>query len=456
MITQRLIACLLIGWIALASGHAAFAEEPRTALVIGNAAYSFAPLDNPANDASDVAAALRADDFEVILKTDADQGAMTEAISSFGKRLKSRGGVGLFYYAGHGMQVSGENYMLPVSKDAPNETNLKASSVSIGEAVQVMTAANNALNIVILDACRNNPLSRGETRGLSKLDSSASLFVSFSTSPGALALDGESRNSPYSKHLVQSISVPNISIEEAFKRTLKGVYQETSGQQTPWISSSYFGEFVFKSTRAIKTAAPLPIVPPIRPVASPTTLAGIYRAEGINPNGNHYRGMVALMPAGDEFRFKWWIANEAFTGAGRLAGRMLVVNWGQKTPVVYTFSTGDKLDGEWADGRATETLDLFARAAAGQLPAPHGRYRVTGRNPDGTDYTGSVSITNNSGAFSLEWQVGSTYQGTGTLDGNILTVNWGSATPVIYALAADGTLTGLWSNGRGEETLTPE
>jgi hypothetical protein len=328
--------------------------------------------------------------------------------------------------------------------------------VSAGDVVDTMATARTALNIVILDACRDNPLTRGETHGLSRIDSNASLFVSYSTSPGMLALDGDGRNSPYTKNLVGAIAQPDLSIEETFKRTLKGVYQATHGQQTPWISSSFFGDFVFRPTHP--AAAISERTNELAALAGrPPNLTGIYRVQGTNPNGSHYRGMLTLTPFGRDFLFKWWIGRQTFTGAGQFAGRMLVVNWGQTSPVVYTINRNGSLDGEWADGTASEKLELVARAAERTVKPPAGPYRVSGRNPNGDPYSGTVSIVNRSGQYVLDWKVGSSnYRGSGTLASNVLTVDWGDSTPVIYALNADGTLSGLWQAGDGEETLTPD
>ena len=440
-------------------GQAQETAEPRTALVIGNSAYPFATLANPANDATDIGQVLRGAGFDVTLKTDTDEQSMQEAVRSFGATLKSKGGVGLFYFAGHGMQVGGENYMVPIMAEATDDA-LKAHAVAATGIVDAMASARNGLNIVILDACRDNPLSQGGTRGLSRIDSNASLFVSYSTSPGSVALDGDGRNSPYTKNLIAAIGERDLSIEETFKRTLKGVYQETRGQQTPWISSSFFGDFVFRATHPAMLS---------RTAASPQefqlaslsgalpNLTGVYRVEGANPNGTRYHGMLTLTPFGKDFLFKWWIGKQTFTGSGQFAGRMLVVNWGQSSPVVYTINRNDTLTGEWADGTATERLALVARAADGPVRPPAGRYRVRGRNPDGDNYSGTVTIANQSGQYVLDWKVASSsYRGSGTLASNVLTVDWGDSSPVVYALNADGTLTGLWQSGAGEETLTPD
>ncbi len=439
-------------------------EEQRTALVIGNADYAFSPLSNPVNDAVSVAKALDKAGFKVILQTDASRDAMLEAIRSFGDQLKVRGGVGLLYYAGHGVQISGENYLLPVDGDVSGVDAVKRDAVTVSEAVDEMTAAHEGLNIIILDACRNNPLS-GSTKGLSRIDSSARLFVSYSTSPGAVALDGEDGNSPYTKHLASAIETPALSLEETFKRTLKGVFQETRGRQIPWISSSFFGDFTFvpgqadaSGSQATKAAAVSSIGKALKNSvarAGPARrISGIYRVEGTNPNGSLYTGMMAITPENGHVRFTWWIGRDVFTGVGEFAGRMLVVNWGDKHPVVYTFNDETTLDGEWADGSATEKLTLYSRAAQSRKDLREGTYAVAGKNPNGTTYEGTVSLSRQGGKFTLIWKVGSSgYRGVGELEGNVLTVDWGDETPVVYALMEDGSLEGLWSGGRGSERL---
>ena len=164
-----LAAALVAGGLAgsLTAAHAQ--SDARTALIIGNGGYSYSKLDNPVNDARDMADALRGAGFEVILKTDADQSGMKDAIHSFGSSLKTKGGVGLLFYAGHGVQLNGENYILPLGERPSSEVALKNGAVTAAEAVDAMTAARNGLNIVILDACRDNPLQAGTTRGLSRI-----------------------------------------------------------------------------------------------------------------------------------------------------------------------------------------------------------------------------------------------------------------------------------------------
>ncbi|MCZ4322612.1 caspase family protein [Pseudomonas anguilliseptica] len=425
--------------------------------MIGNNAYAFAPLLNPTNDAADVARTLREAGFSVTTLIDADRQTMLDGVAQFSARLKSSGGVGLLFFAGHGVQVAGENYLLPIGDGIADASELTEKAVSASAMVNSMAMSGNELNIIILDACRDNPLTE-VTSGLSRIESSASLFVSYSTSPGAVALDGEGRNSPYAKHLTLALATPNLNLEETFKKTLKGVYQETSGQQTPWLSSSFFGDFVFRGGNANEaTSALKPHSNNSQAVdeASPRTLSGLYKVTGTNPNGSRYTGMLVLEQRGAFYDFTWWIGRDVFRGKGELAGRMLVVNWNDVLPVVYSFAPDGVLDGEWADGTATEQLNLYA-AASGAVPK-QGLYRVEGRNSDGSRYTGQMALEGDGSEYRLNWTIGDTrYAGSGRFDNGLMIVDWGGATPLAYVLAADGRLVGLWDGGMAAETATPQ
>jgi hypothetical protein len=363
------------------------APSPRAALVIGIADYSFGALRKPVNDAEAMAKALGEAGFDVTVATDADQASMEKAIHTFGAKLKAKGGVGLFYFSGHGAQISGENYLIPVSLTSAEE--IKSGSVSATEIVDAMAGAHNGLNIVILDACRTNPMDPSGAHGLSRIDSNASLFVSYATSPGSVALDGAGHNSPYTKYLSEWIATPNLSIEDAFKRTLKGVYVDTHGEQTPWISSTFFGDFVFRpeSSEAEEEDEQ---AGEAEEQATVPTLTGVYHANGTNPSGSKNTGMVALAEDDEDFKLTWWIGKDMFQGSGHFAGKMLVINWGDKTPVIYSFGDEGALDGEWADGSARETLTPVGTAAAADddVPPPDGEYRVAGRNAEGEAYKG--------------------------------------------------------------------
>jgi uncharacterized caspase-like protein len=446
----RLIALLSTLAVAQAQGPA-----PRMALVIGNAEYEWAPLRNPVHDAEAMAKSLIEAGFKVMLKTDADQAGMEKAIRAFGKELKETGSIDFFYFSGHGAQINGENYLLPVGDSIERVEDIKTGAVTATQIVDAMAKAHTSLNIVILDACSTNPLDPKGARGLSRIDSNASLFVSYATSPGAIALDGQGSNSPYTKYLAQSISLPNLAIENTFRRTLKGVYQETRGEQTPWISSTFFGDFVFRPTAAVEEVSTAQSEEAAE--AEPIVLTGVYRVSGTNADGSNYRGMLALWQKDDNFDFTWWIGNDVFHETGHFAGRMLVVNWGDKHPVIYDIEDDGTLDGEWADGSATDGFEPVALAATEEADSPEGEYTVDGRNPVGQKYSGTVTIAKDGDGYSLSWEVGdSSYTGEGKLQGNLLIVDWAGSSPIVYAIEDDGRLTGLWDAGKGEETLTPQ
>jgi cyclophilin family peptidyl-prolyl cis-trans isomerase len=222
-------------------------SQTRTALVIGNSEYKFSPLKNPANDASDMASALRDSGFDVILKINASQLSMEKAIKSFGKKLRS-GGIGLFYFAGHGLQVEGRNYLLPVDTDIESESDVKYDAVDAGRVLGKMEDADNDLNIVILDACRNNPFARSfrsADKGLAKMDAPTGSFIAYATAPGSVAADGDGRNGLYTHYLLQYMKEPNLSVERVFKKVRLAVVNDTAQKQTPWESSSLLGDFYF-------------------------------------------------------------------------------------------------------------------------------------------------------------------------------------------------------------------
>ena len=242
----HLICCCIFLVLSL-PGIVTAAQEMRTALVIGNSAYSSGPLKNPANDAADMAAMLKNLGFSVTLNENCSLQEMDEAIEAFGNRLK-RGGVGLFYYAGHGVQVNGTNYLLPIGAKINKETDVKYQAVDANKILDEMATANNGLNIVILDACRDNPFTRGfrnAARGLAIVSSAPSgTFISYSTSPGNIARDGAGRNSPYTAALLQYMQAPGLTISDVFVNVRTKVKKETG--QVPWELSSLEGMFYFK------------------------------------------------------------------------------------------------------------------------------------------------------------------------------------------------------------------
>ena len=201
---------LILLTVTILASNALQAEETRIALVIGNSDYASGPLPNPANDAKLIGEALTGLGFDVIARRNADQVTMKRAIQEFGSRLEKAGpgAVGLFYYAGHGVQLSGRNYLIPTTARIDREGDVEIEAVSADWVIEQMRYARNRLNIVILDACRNNPFTRSMRsvdHGLATMDAPAGILIAYSTAPGAVAADGAGRNSPYTEALTQAM-----------------------------------------------------------------------------------------------------------------------------------------------------------------------------------------------------------------------------------------------------------
>ncbi len=220
------------------------------ALVIGNGAYaSVARLPNAASDAKLMGRTLTDLGFKVTELIDADQAAMKTAIADFGRALRASGPdtVGLFYYAGHGVQAAGVNYLLPVNSTIRDEADLDLVGVEGRWVVRQMESARNQTNIVILDACRDNPFAAaGATgQGLARMDAPTGTFIAYSTAPGTIAMDGRGGNSPFTTALAAAMIRPGQPMEPMFRQVRVAVLKETGGRQTPWDSSSLVREFVF-------------------------------------------------------------------------------------------------------------------------------------------------------------------------------------------------------------------
>ncbi len=260
---EMLRACLgcagLLGMPALAAAAPALR---RSALVIGNGAYKSAPLKNPVGDAQAVAASLRDLGYEVTLRQNTTLFDLIEALRDFSVR-SARSDVRLLFYAGHGIQAKGRNYLLPIDTEPQGEDEISAKSADVGEFIDRLSANKQGLNIVVLDACRVNPFAggvivgpdgrrlkfRGVTpTGLARLEAPVGTLVAFSTAPNGVALDGPvGAHSIYAKHLLQHIQTPGLPVEQLFKRVRIGVAEETQRVQVPWESSSLTSDFCFKS-----------------------------------------------------------------------------------------------------------------------------------------------------------------------------------------------------------------
>jgi len=253
--------CLSLGGSAFAPAQAAPAGEERIALVIGNGAYREAALKNPVNDARDVAALLKTQGFNVTLKLNVGVKEMDEAVRQFGQALR-RGGVGLFYFAGHGLQVGGSNYLVPVDAKIQSESDVRFECVDAGRVLGKMEDAGNGLNLVILDACRNNPFARSfrsASLGLAKMDAPTGSLIAYATAPGSVAADGNGRNGLYTQYLLRNIGTPGLSVEELFKRVRMGVAGESAKKQVPWEASSLIGQFSFAGGTQVASLAPAPV-----------------------------------------------------------------------------------------------------------------------------------------------------------------------------------------------------
>jgi hypothetical protein len=226
-----------------------FSSEKRVALVIGNSNYKYNPLKNPGNDAEDIAKELKNFGFEVILKKNINRREMAGAIKEFGKKIRN-GGVGLFYFAGHGVQIKGENYLIPLNEHIETEEDVEFEAIQAGRILAEMERAGNKMNIIILDACRNNPFessSRNSLRGLARMDAPTGSLLVYSTSPGKTALDGENaRNGVFTESLLTELKTnPSVNINDLLINVRTRVISKTDSAQTPWESSSLTGKFYF-------------------------------------------------------------------------------------------------------------------------------------------------------------------------------------------------------------------
>lgn len=262
-----LLGLFLASMVASALPTSAAAEEGaehRVALIIGNGSYrNAAPLANPPHDAELIAETLSQMGFSLVgggPLIDADRPAMEQAIREFGRQLQG-GAVGLFYYSGHGIQVGGANYLIPVTADVARDVDVKYELVDVGLVLDEMGHAGNRLNIVILDACRNNPFGkrgmRSVSSGLSQVVAPAGTVIGYATQPDNVAADGSGRNSPYTTALATALRKPGLDLFGMFNEVGLQVKQATSGQQQPWVAASPVeGQFYFSGPPEALAALP--------------------------------------------------------------------------------------------------------------------------------------------------------------------------------------------------------
>ncbi|MFM9839723.1 MAG: caspase family protein [Cyclobacteriaceae bacterium] len=232
-----------------------YKSEKRYALVIGNSKYkAVAPLKNATNDANDIAAELEKSNFEVIKVLDGDYIKMREAFTKFHQKLTNGPKdqtIGLFYYAGHGLQNEGENYLVPIEADVKYDDDIPRMCLPMQRVVLAnMERSSTRMNIVIMDACRNNPFPSSARDigggGLAEIKRAKGSFIAYATSPGATASDGEGRNGLYTQELLKAMKKPGRTIEQVFKEVRQNVLKLSEDKQNTWDSSNIIGEFYFK------------------------------------------------------------------------------------------------------------------------------------------------------------------------------------------------------------------
>ena len=277
-VRQLLLFLAVISILSPIAAAPAVADK-RVALVVGNSAYkNVAPLGNPGSDARLIADALRSLGFTLVgssAQLDLDKAQFDNAVQSFSNQIQGAD-VGLFYYAGHGVQVRGSNYLVPVTANPTRESDVDFQLVDTALVLRQMEGAGTKLNIVILDACRNNPFGgrglRAAEGGLAQMRAPEGTLISYATQPGSVANDGIDGNSPYTKALAGAIRKPGQDIFQTFNTVGLAVKQATGGSQQPWVSSSPIaGNFYFAGTSAgSQPAVTPPVVPPPLVAPSPT------------------------------------------------------------------------------------------------------------------------------------------------------------------------------------------
>ena len=244
------IAAVLYAETGLAASETAAGEQQefKVALVIGNSKYLASPLANPVNDSRAFATKLRTLGFQVIERENLQAKQIPSTLREFRASLKP-GAVALFFYAGHGLQIKGSNYLPSVDADITSEEDVPMNSIDLNKVLDMLGEAKTRLNLVFLDACRNNPYARSfrsSTGGLAKVEAPSGTLISFATRPGSVASDGQGQHGLYTEYLLKAIDEPNVQIEQALKTVVSGVKKTSKGQQEPWMEGSIEGDFYFR------------------------------------------------------------------------------------------------------------------------------------------------------------------------------------------------------------------
>jgi Caspase domain len=267
-------------WVwAQSEGTLRLVKAPKQALLIGNSGYKYIPgLANPGNDARSMGEVLRQSGFEVDIRVDVSLGNMASAIKGYGDALAAKKAVGIFYFAGHGVQLAWRNFLIPVDATVRRAEDIQKACIDLTALIEGMSKASNPMNILILDACRDNPFDAGiglENRGLSQMDAPHSTLVAYATAPGNVASDGDGVNGIYTENLLREMRVTGAKIEEVFKRVRFHVRKRTNGRQVPWESTSLEDDFYFVPPTSFPSAR----YPEINTTPAPVRLASL----GVSP-----------------------------------------------------------------------------------------------------------------------------------------------------------------------------
>ena len=305
--------------------------EKRVALVIGNSAYeNVKALPNPANDAKAIGKFLNSAGFEVIQATDLDHDEMIQVLQDFSARISDRGPdtVAFVYYAGHGVQIAGENYLVPVDARIGSEADVPNAAIRLVDVMATLQAVPSRMRIVVLDACRNNPFSqlKDAGRGLAIVDAPNGSIVGYSTAPGTEAFDGDGANSPYTTAFLRVAGEQNLPIERIFKQVRVAVNEATDGKQTPWESSSLTGDFYFFGDTVMAAAKNIDRVASANASASRSAVASNVRAR--NPR-DAYNYVVAEDSVASYEEFVRVYPQDPFADRVRklLAAKLLALAW---------------------------------------------------------------------------------------------------------------------------------
>ena len=288
--------------IAFAADAAGQQPDRRVALVIGNSDYQYIPrLSNPTNDAALMASTLQSLGFSLIggsSQKDLDKPALDRAVQAFGQAAEGAT-VALFYYAGHGVQVKGSNYLVPITANPTKETDVDFQMVDMGLVLRQLESAGAKLNVIILDACRNNPFGgrglRSTSAGLAQMQAPEGTLIAYATQPGNVAQDGAGGNSPFTAALAETLKQPGLDIFRVFNAVGVEVKRSTGGHQQPWIASSPIDGYFYFNPSAPAPATVLATNAPSEPLKVKTLTESEMRnaffgntLTGGNPNGSSW------------------------------------------------------------------------------------------------------------------------------------------------------------------------